>query len=204
MDDQELDRRLSAVDPARQTPVALDAAVDELFERPPVRRHLRHHWRIVAAVGGAMVLSGGLAAALDLDQFFLSIPPFSTLDEGTVRVTAGLPYVPVGETDRGEECKIYVDFGGLTASQVGAVNDYWTNADPEAFARGVNERVGELPTTDTAESDAKRAQLLEDFEPTVPGIAWGTAPPGQPFEPGEPHLTTFSTVCRDDEEALER
>ena len=201
MNDQELDRRLAIADPARATPAELDAVVDRLVQRPVPRRR-RRGLAATATAGGALLLVGALAAFTDLDSFLLSVPPFATLDEGTVRTTDGLPYVPVGETDRGEQCAIWVDFGGLTAEDIASVNDYWSSADPTDFAAGVNERVGSVPTTDDAESSAKLDQLLEDFGRIVPGIAWGSAPPGTPWAAGEPHLTSFSTVCADDMDAL--
>lgn len=198
--DQDLDHRLKSADPARSTPVALDAVIDELTSRPTTRR--RRWWLPVIATGGALVLAGGLAAATDLDAYLLSVPPFSTLDEGTVRPSAGLPYVPRGETDRGEQCTLYIDLGGLTDGEFTAVSDYWAAADPEAFAAGVESRLDVDPTTDEEEWQAIQDQILDDLDEIVPGISWGTAAPGQPFSAGEPHLGAISRICRDDLEAL--
>lgn len=147
--------------------------------------------------------AGGLAAFTDLDTYLLSVPPFSALDEGTVRTTDGLPYVPLGDHDRGEQCAIWVDFGGLTADEFTSINTYWSQADPSAFAEGVKSRLGGDPATDVTEGDAKREQLLEDLRRIVPGLAWGSAPPTSPWTDGEPHLASFSTVCADDISAIE-
>lgn len=199
MDDHELDRRLARADPARPAPASLDGMIDELISRPAPRRRRRHgRTAVVLGTAGVLVVGGALAAFTDLDTYLLSIPPFSTLDEGTVRTAESLPYVPVGDTDRGEQCEIWVDFGGLTAAEVTAVNSYWSHADPAAFAAHVNARIGSAPATDAAEGDAKQAQLLDDFGRIVPGLTWGTAPPGHPWTAGQPHLTSFSTVCSDD------
>ena len=154
------------------------------------------------ATGGAFVLAGGLAAATDLDAYLLSVPPFSTIDEGTVRPVSGLPYVSRGETDRGEQCALYIDLGGLTNGEFTAVSDYWTAADPEPFAAGVESRLDVVPTTDEEEWQAIQDQILEGLDEILPGISWGTGAPSQPFSAGEPHLGAVSRVCRDDLEAL--
>ena len=201
MDNQELDRRLAAADPARPTPASLIADVEDFFERPPIRAR-RHPWRTAGAISGAVLIVGSLAAATNIDEYFLSRPPFSTLNDGETRVLEGLPYTPVGQTDRGEKCEIFVDFAGLTADDIESVNMYWKSADPVAFAVGVNARLDSVPTTDIAHVDAVRAELIEEFASVVPDLSWGTAPPRHPFAPGEPHLTAFSTVCEDDLAAL--
>lgn len=200
MDDRELNRRLKAADPARPTPASLTGVIDNLVARPIVRRH--RGLRVAAFGGGALVLVGGLTAFTDLDTFLLSVPPFSALDDGTVRTAEGLPYVPVGETDRGEECAIWVDFGGISHEQMASINSYWSAVAPEAFAHRVNERLGELPVTDDAEGLAKRQQLRDDFSQVVPGMTWGTAPHGKSWAEGQPHMTSFFTVCSDDLDAL--
>lgn len=146
--------------------------------------------------------AGGLAAFTDLDTYLLSVPPFSTLDEGTVRTTEGLPYVPIGDHDRGEQCAIWVDFAGLTADEFTSINTYWSQANPSAFAEAVKTRLGEGPVTDVTESEAKKEQLLADLGRIVPGLAWGAAPPASPWTDGEPHLTSFSTICVDDIDAI--
>lgn len=201
MEYQELDRRLAACDPALPTSASLDADLVDFFELSPLRAK-RHPWRKAVAVGGAIAIVGSLAAAINLDDYFLSRPPFSTLSDGEIRVPDGLPYTPVGQTDQGEKCEIFVDFAGLTAAEFTAVDTYWKAADPEAFAAGVNDRLDSIPTTDVAEGEAKRQQLLEGFSTVVPGLVWGTAPPSQPFTAGNPHLATFTTVCADDKAAL--
>jgi hypothetical protein len=201
VDEQQLDRRLALGDPARSTPASLDVVIDDVFVQPTTARRVRRKRVVVGVTAGVIVLGGALAAFTDLDTYLLSVPPFATLDEGTVRTAAGLPYVPVGPTDRGEQCKIWVDFGGLTPEQTTAVNSYWSHADPAEFAAGVNARIPSLPVSDATEGDAKQAQLLDDFGRIVPGLAWGSAPPGHPWAAGEPHLTSFSTVCSDDMKA---
>lgn len=198
MDDKELNRRLALADPARSAPVSLDSVIDELVARPTTARPARRKRAIVGVTAGVIVLGGALAAFTDLDTYLLSVPPFETLDEGTVRTAEGFPYVPVGPTDHGEQCKIWVDFGGLTPEQTTAVNRYWSHADPAEFAARVNARIASSPASDTTEVDAKQAQLLDDFGRIVPGLTWGTAPPGHPWPAGEPHLTSFSTACSDD------
>lgn len=204
MNDSELDRRLTCGDPARSTPASLDAVVDELVGRPTVRRPQQRRRRRIALIAGSAVMAvGGLAAFTDLDRYLLSVPPFSTLDEGTTRTAEGLPYVPIGDTDRGEQCAIWIDFGGLTAGEFASINAYWSQADPDAFAEGVKTRLGKDLATDVTEGEAKKEQLLEDLGRIVPGLAWGSAPPTSPWTDGQPHLTSFSTVCADDIEALE-
>lgn len=198
--DQDLHRRLRSADPARPTPIALDAVIDELASQPTTRR--RRWWLPVVATGSALVLAGGLAAATDLDAYLLSVPPFSTLTEGTSRPVSGLPYVSRGETDRGEQCALYIDLGGLSGDGFTAVSDYWAAADPEVFAAGVQSRLDVIPTTDDEEWQAIRDQVLEDLDPLVPGITWGTAAPSKPFSSGEPHLGAVSRVCEDDLDAL--
>jgi hypothetical protein len=201
MDHDELDRRLAAGDPARATPTALDGVIGELVARPSVRVHPNRR-RAVVAIGTAVVLVGGLAAFTDLDSYLLSVPPFSTLEEQTVRTTDGLAYVPVGETDHGEDCAIWIDFGGITEGELVEVNRYWSGADPDVFAENVHARMG-ATVDDIAQSFAQKDQLLEDFDAILPGVAWGSAPPDRPWHDGEPHITAFSTVCADDREALE-
>jgi hypothetical protein len=201
MDHHELDRRLANGDPARATPLMLDAVLDELTEQPTVHER-RSGRRATVAVGTAVLLVSGLAAFTDLDSYLLSVPPFSALEEQTVRTADGLSYVPVGETDNGEQCAIWVDFGGITDAELAEVNRYWSAADPDAFATNVNERLG-VTVDDSAQSLAQRDQLLDDFDAILPGIAWGSAPPSRPWQDGEPHITSFSTVCADDLEALE-
>ncbi|MGO4104674.1 hypothetical protein AB4Y63_12025 [Leifsonia sp. YAF41] len=194
--DQELHRRLKSADPARPTPVSLNAVIDELASQPTTRR--RRWWLPVVATGSALVLAGGLAAATDIDAYLLSVPPFSTLAEGTVQPVSGLPYVSQGETDRGEQCALYIDLGGLSDEEFTAVSDYWASADPEVFAAGIESRLGVIPTTDDEEWQAIQDQILEDLDPLVPGITWGAAAPSKPFSQGEPHLVSVSRVCEDD------
>jgi hypothetical protein len=201
MDHHELDRRLAAGDPARATPLSLDAVIDDLVQQPRVRVGRRRR-RAAVAAGTAVLLVSGLAAFTDLDSYLLSVPPFSALDDETVRTTDGLAYVPVGETDHGEDCAIWIDFGGITESELAEVNRYWSTADPDAFAENVTARMGET-VDDAAQSFALRDQLLEDFDRILPGVAWGTAPPNDAWQAGEPHITSFYTVCVDDRAALE-
>ncbi|WP_454109865.1 hypothetical protein [Leifsonia shinshuensis] len=201
MDDQELDRRLALGDPARSNPASLDVVIDEVFAQPTTARRVRRKRVIIGVTAGVIVLGGALAAFTDLDTYLLSVPPFETLDEGTVRTAEGLSYIPVGPTDHGEQCKIWVDFGGLTPEQTTAVNSYWSHADPAEFAARVNARIQAFPASDATEGDAKQALLLDDFGRVVPGLTWGTPPPGHPWAAGEPHLTSFSTVCSDEMKA---
>lgn len=199
--DQDLDRRLKYADPARPTPVALDAVIDELTAQSVSRR--RRWWLPVITLCGGLALAGGLAAATDLDTYLLSVPPFSTLTDGAMRPMSGLPYVSVGETDRGEQCALYLDLEGLTDDEFTAVSDYWATADSEAFATSIESRLGVVPTTDDKEWKAIQDQIIHDLDEVVPGIVWGTAPPNQPFSHGEPHLGAISRVCTDDLDALE-
>jgi len=194
--DQDIDPRLNSADPARPTPATLDALVDDLVSQPAPRRH---RWRRPAiTIGSALLLIGGVAAATDLDTYLLSVPPFSTLAEDTVRLTSGLPYVSVGETDSGEQCALYLDLGGVTDEQLAAANDYWAAADPQEFADGVESRLDAIPTTDEKEWQAVQDQILDDLDDTVPGIVWGGAFPG----PDDPYLGTISRVCQDDLDSL--
>jgi hypothetical protein len=196
MDDRELNRRLGAADPAGPMPVALNAVIDDLVGKPARRR--RRGLRVAAIGGGAVLLAGSLAAFTGLDTFLLSVPPFSALDAGTMRTAEGLPYVPVGEADHGEQCELWLDLGGLSPAQMTSVNRYWAALDPAEFAEDVNARLGSFPLADGEEELAKKYVLLARLNEVVPGTAWGTTPPGQSWAEGEPHLTSIFTTCADD------
>jgi hypothetical protein len=196
MDDRELNRRLSAADPAGPMPSTLNGVIDDLVRSPTARR--RRRLRVAAFGGGALLLAGSLAAFTDLNTFLLSVPPFSALDPGTMRTTSGLPYIPVGQTDHGDQCKIWLDFGGLSSKQMASVNNYWSALSAAEFADEVNEHVGEPPVTDGVEAMATQQVLLSNLNEVVPGITWGTAPYGRSWADGEPHLTSIFTVCADD------
>lgn len=208
MNDHELDERLRRADPARPAPEVLDATVDELLARPlagPARRR----WRPVVAVGGTLVLVGALAAATDIESFLLSVPPFAGLEYGAdFRPASGLPFVPTEGQDRGEECTLYVDLGGLTDEQAAAVGDYWASVDPAAFAAAVQERMQnpreeDIGYPEAIESWAVVEQSLTLLDQAVPGIAWGAATPGESFDPGDPHLAAVTQICRDDLDSIE-
>ena len=208
MNDHELDERLRRADPAGCTPEALDATVDELLARPlagPARRR----WRPVVAVGGTLVLVGALAAATDIESFLLSVPPFAGLEYGAdFRPASGLPFVPTEGQDRGEQCRLYVDLGGLTDEQAAVVGDYWASVDPAAFAAAVQERMQNPREQDSGypesiESWAVVEQSLVVLDHVVPGIAWGASTPGESFDPGDPHLAAVTQICRDDLDSLE-
>ncbi|MHC9046127.1 hypothetical protein ACYX8G_16200 [Microbacterium saperdae] len=208
MNDHELDERLRRADPAVPAPEALDATIDQLVAHPLAGR-VRRPWRPVVAVGGALVLVGTLAAATDIDEFLLSVPPFSGLEYGAdFRPASGLPYVPTEGQDRGEQCTLYVDLGGLSDDQVATVGDFWTAADPAAFAAAVHERMQnpreeDIGSPEAIESWAVVQQSLAVLDQVVPGISWGAATPGDSFEPGDPHLVSVTQLCRDDLDGLE-
>lgn len=200
MNDHEFDVRLRSADPARPTPDALEGAVDHLLATPAPRRR-RRRWIPVAAVGGALVLAGGLAAATDIETFLLSVPPFAGLEHGAdFRPAAGLPFVPTEGEDRGEQCKLYVDLGGLTDAQRSTVGDHWASSDPAAFAAAVQERMADDPSE--SELHVVVDQTLVVLDQVVPGIRWGTATPGESFEQGDPHLASVTQLCRDDLDGL--
>lgn len=205
MDDAELDRRLAIADPSTPTPVTLESTIDDLVARPRAQR--RGRWlRPVAVVGGAVVAAGGLAAATDLETYLMTVPPFSGLWNDTSRVVQGLPYTPATGPNAGSSCAIFLDLEGTTPGQFDAATAYWNDADPEAFAAAVDARWNAdapVPDGSTAESnftedDALREQILADLETVVPGIAWGSSPPGAPLQAGDPHLSAFSITCEGD------
>ena len=163
MNDQELERRLRMLDPAKPTS-SLSAVVDKIVGAPrSAPRPRARGLRIAAIAGGAIIGLGAAVAFTDLDSYLLSVPPFSTMDEATVRTTDGLPYVPLSGGDRGEQCAMSVDLGGLTDDQFSAINEYWSRADPAAFAAGVAERFEASPSAAEAEGLAQRQQLLDDL-----------------------------------------
>lgn len=205
MDNQELDERLRAADPARRSPVALDRMIDQLVSRTPIHPP-RRRWHPVVVVGGSLALASALVAGTDLGTVLLSNPPFAGLEHGaTFRPATGLAYVPVAGADRGEQCKLYIDLGGLTGSQEAAVSDYWSSADSDVFAIAVGDRIAapELRRSEPLESIELWAavdQILIDLDAVVPGIQWGTAAPGQSFDRGDPHLTTVTRACDESNE----
>ncbi|WEK62132.1 MAG: hypothetical protein P0Y60_05095 [Candidatus Microbacterium colombiense] len=208
MNDHELDERLRRADPAGPVPEALDATMDRLVAQPLAGRP-RRRWRPIVAVGGTLVLVGALAAATDIDSFLLSVPPFAGLEYGAdFRPASGLPFVPTEGQDRGEQCRLYVDLGGLTDEQRTAVGDYWASADPAVFAAAVQERKQnpreeDIGYPESIESWAVVEQSLVVLDQVVPGIAWGAATPGESFEPGDPHLASVTQLCRDDLDGIE-
>lgn len=205
MNDQELERRLRSLDPA-QPRSSLAAVVDKIVEVPrsaPRAPSRTRGFRIAAIAGGTIIALGAVVAFTDLDSYLLSIPPFSTLDEGTVRTSDGLAYIPLSGGDQGEQCAIWVDVAGLSPDQFSAINNYWSHADPALFAAGVAARFETIASTADAEELAKRQQLLSDLGRVVPGLEWGSAAPGHPWPVGDPHLTAFSTVCTSDTDSTQ-
>lgn len=206
MNDQDLDRRLSAADPALPTPTALESTIDVLVARPITRRRrgTSRRWRPVLITGGVLVFAGGLVAATDIDTILLANPPFSTLEEGTARVFEGLAYSPLEGPERGEQCTLYIDLAGLTDAQFAAASESWPSTDPATFADAVHDRLDDYPdlalreSPNTVELEAIKDQILAQLHVVAPGIEWGSAPPQQPFAAGEPHLVTISQVCDDD------
>ena len=203
MDGHELDERLRAADPSRHTPTALSEVIDELFAHPATSRRRRRR-RPLALVGGALVLTGGLAAGTDLGSYLLSVPPFSGLEYGAdFRPADGLLFVPTEGQDRGERCRLYLDLGGLSDAQVSAVRDFWSSVDPAEFDIAVQERM-ENPRPDdvgypeSIESWAVVGETIALLDPIVPGIKWGAATPGESFGDGDPHLVAVTQLCRDD------
>lgn len=196
MDDRQLDQLLRTADPASRN-YAIDDLVDDVVRARPVPVR-RRRWRPVLIAGGAIFAMAGLLAFTDLDTYLLTVPPFSALSPGTVRTTDGLPYVEVAGTDKGEECAIWLDLGGLTDEQFSEVDEYWSHADATDFAAGVAARMETLPADEHPEVFAKKDQILEDLARIVPGITWGTTAPGQFFADNEPHLTSIFTVCGDE------
>lgn len=200
MNDQELDERLRAGDPARSRSDALNPMIDRLVSGPVPRRP-RRGWRPVVVVGGSLALVGALVAGTDLGTVLLSIPPFAQLEHGaTFRPTDGLSFVPMEGDDRGKQCKLYIDLGGLTDSQASEVRSYWSSADPAAFAIAVRERIAKQDsdsgeTAETIELQASVDQILADLATVAPDIKWGTAVPGQSFAPGDPHLAAVTRSC---------
>lgn len=203
MNDQQLDERLRAADPARTTSTSLSATIDQLVSQPTARRP-RRFWRPVVAVGGALALVGALAAGTDLRAVLLSIPPFSELEHGaTFRPADGLSYVPVQGPERGKHCELYIDLGGLTDLEKAEVLELWSTADSAAFAIAVQNRISTQDwesylTPEGIEAWAAVDQILVDLETAVPGIEWGTAAPGQSFDQGDPHLAAVSRLCDDE------
>lgn len=97
MNDQDIDRRLNAADPASPEPAGLSLVIDTLVAEPVgrSRQRLSRRWRPALITGGVLALAGGLVAAANIDTILLSIPPFSTLSAGESRVVDGLPYSPL-------------------------------------------------------------------------------------------------------------
>ena len=206
----DIDRRLKAADPASPAPAELSLMVDAVIaqSKASCRRHRSRRLRPALITGGVLLAAGALVAATNIDAILLSTPPFSTLGAGESRVMDGLSYSPLEGVDRGEQCKLYIDLAGLTDEQFTETRHYWSSADPSAFAAGVKNRLDDYPglvndaASDTIEWQAVTDEILARLAPIVPGVAWGTASPGDAFEAGEPHLSTVSRVCDDDLEGL--
>lgn len=205
MNDQDVDRRLNAADPASPEPAGLSLMIDRLIAEPvgKSRQWRNRRWRPALIAGGVLAAAGGLVAAVNIDTILLSIPPFSTLGAGESRVVDGLAYSPLEGPDRGEQCELFIDLAGLTDTQFTGASRYWPSIEPAAFASAVEERLGDYPeraaeSPDNIEEQAVIDEILTRLDTIVPGIEWGTASPGDPFVDGEPHLTSVSQVCADD------
>lgn len=156
MNDQDIDRRLNAADPAGTTPAGLSSMIDALIAAPPATscQPGSRRWRPVLITGGVLVLAGSLAAAANIDTILLSIPPFSTLGAGESRVVEGLPYSPLEGPNRGEQCNLYIDVAGLESGQFTEASRYWPSVEPSAFAAAVEYRLGDYTELATQQTPA--------------------------------------------------
>lgn len=199
MNDEELDLWLQAADPARKPPESLSKTVDAIVLTTD-QKVMHSRWRPVVIAGGSLALVSALAAGTDLGSYVMSIPPFAGLEYGAdSRTFDGLLYVPIAGQDQGEQCRLYLDLGGLTDDQMRRAVEYWPAIDPAEFAAGVERRlVDPGPSTgdlSSIESAAVIDETLARLDKVVPGIQWGAASPGNSFEDGDPHLVAITTLC---------
>lgn len=175
MKDEELDLLL-----ARSAPTPPDEAVrtavlmarDSTAPRRPPSRWRRFGKIAGVSAGGALLIAAGTTAA-----YQLSIPPFVTVDAGTVRI-GGIPVEYTNSLGRRVDCLAYMDFRNIDDAQRGklrgvAKSPEWSGYGdrvldqlniPEASPEAQNEAIFDVVQSDLVQRARQAVPEMVVFE----------------------------------------
>jgi hypothetical protein len=203
MDDEQLDLLLRRLDPARETPFALQDVVARARVEARARRVSGRARRGIVAAGLGIGVLGSLAAGISYQDYLLTVPPYAGLNPGDQRGSSAMEIIAQYGPDAGETCLLVPDFRNLTAAQLDAV-DAHIEGRPDWHAW--SEQTGEDARNKVATGDyqhhpdgdpladawheALTAALESEMKGVVPELQYMGADAGMPM------LTAWGYSCR--------
>ena len=205
MAETEFDELLARIDRASSTPASLDDVVARSRAAAPPRRVTRRAGRRLVLAGAGLAVMGSLIAGVGYQDYLLSVPPYVGLEEGGQRATSSMLIEPALGQDRGEPCRLYPEFLGLTPEQLEAVNTIIDSRDwhqwaldladeaVASVAAGTYPELSDAPIEvqqEVAYSDALVAHLHSEMSSVVPGLLLRMG------DGSAPVITGYSMNCR--------
>jgi hypothetical protein len=172
-DDDELDLLLTRAAPgvtsdqARAAEGVVAESADRFRARPERRR--RPAVVVGVACGGVLLVAAGTTAA-----YQLSVPPFTTTDEGTVRIDHGIPVEYNNSLHRRVDCLVFMELANITRAQRSALEEAaesprWSGYGDRVLA-DLNMPTASPEAQNDAIFDVVSNDLWQVARQTVPGI----------------------------------
>lgn len=147
---------------------------DEVAGAVPIRRRRRSGLRVVVGVVAAVVVLSGAGTTA---AYQLSIPPFSTLEDGVERAQTGVPVTYTNSLGRQVDCLAFIEYRNLTDEQRAAIEaaskgDRWDGRYGQRVLDGLHIPDADVYKQNTAVSDAVGKDLWAAAKAAVPDMTF--------------------------------